>query len=456
MLKSINSASMRKLILATIFVILPILVVDSRIVEVSQQLTIEPPDIRHALLFTAFVLVSVFTDYVLLRYVVKPDALTLYRSLLTSKLAYTLVLSSQCFVLSLLILSVFETVILEGYDVRISLAIIYASHISTAVILSFLSLRLFQWLMPSRNRIVFVYALAFSMIVVVTLVSIPYLIQTTPNAPASIGPKPYRILKLDFNDSSLTEVLNAYKLSYYISALLLVSVWAVTVALLKRYSKRSGKIKYWLIVTGPLVYLLISVTLTNDVLAGFTRLTDLFYLSDIDLVFKGANQIAGIFFGIAFWSMSRHIQREKIRRSLMLCALGVVLLFSSIQMGLLLLPAFPPFGLVTMSFMPLASFILMIGITNCARDIAKDSEIRRELYKSAEEESSMLKSIGIAEMKKELEAKVNSITSRSEMLENDEPEYMPGTEEIQEMIESAMKEIRSTRTVVKDSHKEIN
>jgi hypothetical protein len=61
-----------------------------------------------------------------------------------------------------------------------------------------------------------------------------------------------------------------------------------------------------------------------------------------------------------------------------------------------------PFGLVTVSFFGLASFLMFNGIYSSEISVAEDSELRKSIRRYAIEESRLLDSIGMAQMEREM------------------------------------------------------
>ena len=62
----------------------------------------------------------------------------------------------------------------------------------------------------------------------------------------------------------------------------------------------------------------------------------------------------------------------------MCSGIGMTLLFGSTVIHGLSYILAPPFGLITLSFMGLGSYILSIGIFTSSRELARDSVVRRE------------------------------------------------------------------------------
>ena len=72
--------------------------------------------------------------------------------------------------------------------------------------------------------------------------------------------------------------------------------------------------------------------------------------------------IVGICFGLGILYGLRAINNENISSALMISAIGIVLLVGSFEIFGVFVGAYPPYGLVTISYMGLASFLLLIGI----------------------------------------------------------------------------------------------
>ena len=77
---------------------------------------------------------------------------------------------------------------------------------------------------------------------------------------------------------------------------------------------------------------------------------------------------------------------------------------------------FPPYGLITEAFLPLGAYLVFVGIFASAGQISRNAELRREFYKSAASQLTLLKAIGVSHMEKELEKNVEFVNRRSRLL----------------------------------------
>jgi hypothetical protein len=74
-------------------------------------------------------------------------------------------------------------------------------------------------------------------------------------------------------------------------------------------------------------------------------------------------------------------------------AYDVILLFSSNQITSLILAYYPPFGLASISFLGLGSYLLLVGIYSSAISVANDINLRRSMRQTMERVSVMLDKI---------------------------------------------------------------
>jgi hypothetical protein len=109
--------------------------------------------------------------------------------------------------------------------------------------------------------------------------------------------------------------------------------------------------------------------------------------------------------------------------------------------------AYPPYGLVSMSFTGLACYFIYSGLYSSAVIVSQDSNLRQSIKKTVTEQSKLLESIGTAYMQQELESKVLTIAKKkSDLMEEKTGIESSMTEnEIKEYIEMVTNEIHKSR-----------
>ena len=140
---------------------------------------------------------------------------------------------------------------------------------------------------------------------------------------------------------------------YVISSILsFIVTWIATAIILNYYSKRIGKIKYWIIVSLPLIYFLsqfnpLFLNWFNPILGQNLFL----YMVFFSIIFSISKALGGILCGITFFIMARKTNKNIILRHLLIIvAIGFMLLFVSEQAVSLISFPFPPFDLHLFQF----------------------------------------------------------------------------------------------------------
>ena len=126
----------------------------------------------------------------------------------------------------------------------------------------------------------------------------------------------------------------------------------------------------------------------------------------------------------------------------------MTLLFASNQPSALLLAPYPPFGLVTVCFMGLASYLLYLGIYSSALSVSEDSRLRQTIRKAALKESQQfLDAIGSAEMEQEIQKRVLRFSKKTKTLMEDETGISTSVddEDIKRYLDEVMIELKGIK-----------
>jgi hypothetical protein len=205
----------------------------------------------------------------------------------------------------------------------------------------------------------------------------------------------------------------------YVSAISFVLTWIPTVVLLRNYFLGLGTAKYVILVTIPIIFYFFP--LLSDELGIFDNLRlqygreFTFYYT---LLFGAYKQVGGLLFSLVFWATSLKLARPNLRLQLQIASFGMALLFgSTVLYGLSYIFA-PPFGIVTISFMGLSSYMLSIGIFLTIKNIAWDSNIRIMLYKVMRDQISLINNASFAERDRLLRKSVKQVLNKIEVHED--------------------------------------
>jgi hypothetical protein len=220
--------------------------------------------------------------------------------------------------------------------------------------------------------------------------------------------------------------------------------------MLKQYSHRIGKIKYWILVTIPLIVFMTKYEVMFYYFLNDPAILRIFYVElgtslnpIIHIILNSNLQFGGVFFAIAFLVIAKKIPKgHRIVNSLILSLFGMMFLFGSKDISALIIPAYPPVGIVAISYMGLASYLLLFGIYSSAIIAARDITLRKYLNKKLGDDTSLLMDIAVSEKESEIEKHVKSLMRYSEEWQNNNREVEMSQQEIKGIIDDVMSEVK--------------
>ena len=94
--------------------------------------------------------------------------------------------------------------------------------------------------------------------------------------------------------------------------------------------------------------------------------------------------------------------------------------------------------------MPIGGYLLFNGIYGSARQVSADSDLRKILHKSAENQLCLLKTIGITQMEEELFKKFKPVLRKMERLQESDQDHLE-QEDVRLLIRDVLNEIEARR-----------
>ena len=178
--------------------------------------------------------------------------------------------------------------------------------------------------------------------------------------------------------------------------------------------QKERKDEVWLLLSLPLaVFLSQFIGSLFNFFPSLVSDNPVFYGSILTLMYAVSRPAGGVLFGLAFWIVSKHIAQDSpVRQYLIRSGYGFTLLFVSNQVIVLVTTSFPPFGIVTTSVLPIASYLVLTGIYSTALSVAQDVTLRRFIKRALEKELLFLDSIAVAQIDKQVQNKVLGIAKK--------------------------------------------
>jgi hypothetical protein len=254
--------------------------------------------------------------------------------------------------------------------------------------------------------------------------------------------RPYSITAYVVNipGTAMTESLSMIYDILSLSSFLLM--WIATVILLSQYRYKIGKTKFFFLISIPLIYYIFPFqNYFGDIFFTFLFDSPVVFSVIYILIFSATKEVGAFLFGLSFWSASSLVYHDRVKKSLLISFIGMVILFCSIEISPLRSHVYPPYGLITEVFLPVGAYLLLVGIFISAQYISQDTRLRKEFYKSAESQLNLLKNIGVSQMEKEFEGKVKHLhaLSKSSLKRIEEPELEE--DHIKEVLREVLSEL---------------
>lgn len=379
-----------------------------------------------------FILIAVIfaiTQYFILDYVKQLNRETRQRVPHLTRL-HTGISVAQYLLAVVVAIVILQILFIQQYNI-VSLYIVYAiSYGLWIVTLAILARAFFSWYRFSKNAVVLIFALSMIAYVingVAGLFEYSDMLGQQKSIITSVDVAYFPEFSIESIGSQIGVINNAASSAAYILT------WIGTVKMLYPYIKKLGKIKFWTIMGVAMVYYLSIFPLF--VLGYFTPSENVDAMTNI-LIFSLAGLLSGIIFGAAFYSVARTLRRgSDLRNHMIVAAYGFVLFYiagsaSASQ------AAYPPFGIISVSFIGLSCYLIYAGLYSSAVTVSQDTTLCLSIKKSITDQAKFLHGMGSAHMEQELQSTVMEIAKKhsdvltektgveSSMTENDIKEYM--------------------------------
>ena len=436
-----------KIIFLVIAVVIVALIVDTSFIKIYPFIFSQSLSSWRTVIFLVIGIIYAIGQYLVLNFVKKSKEI-ISKEQYRLNAIHKIVTIVQYALTAVFVFVILQMIITSRYNIVMITAAAWISYALAVVMTGLLAQRFFSWFKSNRNYVVFFYGLSSGMLAINAGFTLAFVSSVLLDMPAYIRPHLGEAMVPFIAPNSAASMFN---LGFVISSILsFILSWSATALLLRHYSHRFGRIRYWIIVSIPLAFFLTQFQ-PLVFLDSFTSLLPLdpISLSTLyTLIFTLSKSAGGILFAIAFWTIAISVRQNKVVKDYMIIsAYGLALLFVSNQAIVLINGNYPPFGLAAVSFMGLSSYLILVGIYSSAISVAQDIKLRQSIRESAEEESKLLGNIGFAHMQQEIQGKVIRISKeyKDRMTEETGLESSVDEDEMKEYLNVVLNEIKSKK-----------
>jgi hypothetical protein len=388
--------------IATVF----FLTIESIIGYVSDYLVEQNTSLFGISLFTCISAIFVISSFVFV-FFMKDTTSEIRHNSKAFRVLYYGSSTTQIALVGLLVALLVQIAVVGEYSTALLIIISALSPVMAASVMVVACLILVSWFrFNRRSYVVLIFTIAFSLnayvFVYTSVAGIYTLIEKSP----VITPESDVVYPGDVTQpGSIQETFsNIYKFTATGNFILLLAGSAV---MLRHYSSRIGRLKFWILVLIPSVYY-ISILLDALGIYNPESEAELFNY----YVYASLNGIiGGLLLGMLFWSISRTMKpNKKVMNYLLLCSFGLVLL-SIATVAQVSVAAFPPYGIASFSMLTLSSYMIIVGLYSAATSISQDVRLRQYIRNLGKADSGFLSTIGEAQMEKMIQAKASDLES---------------------------------------------
>ena len=331
-----------------IFAVLVVLLVIENVDSIVARFLVEfNTSSKGIILFIAISIGYIFGQIFLLRFMNTSSQAIKARSKLISVL-HRAVFIVQYVLVGNVILLIIQVILFSKYSILSLMFVSYVSNIFTAVLLFIFAFRFASWYKARKSNLgILLYSLAF-LILAITEVAAGlgsgYLLSLkdpviTPSSTVQFD---------NFPEGSFLNIFFSYY-SYFDYSSFLLTVLA-SALLLYHYSKKTKKPKLILIMALPIFAYTATILDALNIYDTDTNVSLFYYY-----IFQSLASISGgILFAFSFWFISKRLPESSIKTFLKITAFGFILVYLSNHVDVIS-AIYPPYGINSLSFLPLAS-----------------------------------------------------------------------------------------------------
>jgi ABC-type multidrug transport system fused ATPase/permease subunit len=418
-------------------------VFDSTIVQFSSYSGEELSSLSNVVIFVIFSIVYVGSSCILLKsvknivsnynYKPAPHGLRYLQGIMIGTL-----ISTTAIILAIIC----QMLLVDRYSIVLLEIQTYTCHFIPFAFVSFLIYLLGLWLKSKRSILVMLYIGAFSSYcanLIVTFIYLESYFTIFSSVLPDVSAYPITSYVVNLPGMPLTELLST--IFDILSLLSFLIMWVATAIFLSQYRFRMGKVKYFTLISIPLIYYIFPFqNYFGDQLLPLLQSSPVSFSIVFILVFSATKQVGAVLFSLSFWFASSLVYDDRIRKSLLISSIGMAILFNCIALSPLQYRVFPPYGLITEAFLPLGSYLLVIGLYTSAKHLARDASMRKWIYNGAQTQLSILKEIGVSQMERDLEKQLKITHSKASSI-IDEPQLELEDEDFKKILHDVLTEL---------------
>ena len=349
----------------------------------------------------------------------------------------------QYILTSIIVFAILEVLFSSQYHRDLLIASITISYGAAIFLTVLLTWKLLFWYKIYKRPIVLLYGLAAVFIVLTHISTLIWSDAVLLQKESVVLPESEVLFDPGFEEGSAVSFI--LSILYYFQTTFILLLWGGTVLLLYHNFKRIGRVKFWILVSLPIVsFMSIFISFYQEIapISPVTEAISLNFMIPI-LLLNYSGLAVGVIFGLSFILIGRFLKHGIHSRDYMIVAGFGFMIFMWANGTTLIQAAYPPYGIATVSALPLSLFMILNGLSYSAVSVAQDITLRRSIRKNVKD-MKFLESIGTAQMEQELQKRVLTIAKKNSEIMTEETEIQPSLSEddMKQYLEEVIQEIK--------------
>lgn len=371
----------------------------------------------------------------------KKSIFTQYQSLL--RILQIIILSLSIFLLL--------DIMLENKLYTLNLnAIMVASYGATIMMSIYVGIKLFKWYKENKNNFALIFGLAIFFLFVNNTVSILLFGTLLSEKPFEINLSTPIVFNFECEDNSAYCIFkeNVINVQSYTIIVYFALFWISTAYLLHHHIRKIGKLRFFTLITVPLVLFFFVFVYHYDELYSLSENLNfdesVIFMLQIFIVAVSIG-VCGMLFGIGFKSLANLLKISTIiEQYLKMASYGIIMLFISANATIVGV-AFPPYGIPNIIFLPFASILFYVGLYYSIIAISNDIKVRRFIKNSAYKELEIMGNFAQYQMMDNMKEKILKMTKKysSELHQQSNSETMESEEDLKSYLDEAINIFKS-------------
>ena len=360
-----------------IFIFLTLLLLlyfDSSFVDLTERFDIPEKTDYLIAIFLIFVALFIFIN-ILLIFTIKNVFLKNYSIIETKvKVIHNFIVLYLITISLLISVLTFEMIILKSYDIYLIYSLLLIVHFTGIFFSVWGTIKFLNWFKSNKDILLLVYVISFISFCALIIFSLLYNYTELKHFPETIKSTDLKRV-IHAVSVNLSELYPFYRISFFLT---FCSIWVLTAFLLYDYFGRNNHLKFGVILSIPIIFLLIQFfPVTLKLLISLYLINPSLFLPLYTILSTITTFIGASMVSITLWLLIRKIPNKSFKSYLMVVTFGLLLVLTSTQETPFPRFLFPPFGLITILFIGLAIYLPFMGFYSASLHISKDMNLVR-------------------------------------------------------------------------------